>query len=65
MFRLACYGKKLSCVLLFPVSSLVLDFSSLLNYMNTSASTEEVTAEVGASDHGQEEDEAILVAMLA
>lgn len=64
MFRLACYGKKLSCVVLFPVSPLVLESSSLLNCMNTSASTEDVTAEVGAGDHGQEEDGAVLVAML-
>lgn len=60
MFTLACCGKKVSCVLL--VSSLL--FSSLLNYMNTCSSTGEVTAEVGDSDRGQEEDGSILVAML-
>lgn len=64
MFRLACYGKKTSFILLSPISSLVLECGLLLSYMNTCASTEEVTAEVGASDHGQEEDGAILVAVL-
>lgn len=64
MFRLACYGKKLSLVLLSPVFSLVLESGSLLSYMNTCVSTEEVTAEVRASDRGQEEDGAVLVAML-
>lgn len=60
MFRLACYGKKTSFILLSPISSLVLESGLLLSYMNTCAST----AEVGASDHGQEEDGAILVAVL-
>lgn len=52
--------KKTSFILLSPISSLVLESGLLLSYMNTCAST----AEVGASDHGQEEDGAILVAVL-
>lgn len=64
MFRLACYGKNLSCVLLVPMSSLALESSTSLNYMNTSASSE-VTAEVGARDHGQEENGAIFMASMS
>lgn len=64
MFGLVCCGEKLSCVLLLPVSSSVLECSSLLNDMNAPASAEEVTADAGACDHGQGVDEVIVVGML-
>lgn len=55
--------KKLSCVLLLPVS-LEIDSGSYLTSVNTSASRADVSAEVRASNHGLEKYGAILVAML-
>lgn len=59
------WGKKAVLCSACSCLSLGIDSSLYLTYVNTSLSRAEVSAGVRASNHGQEKDGAILVAMLA